>query len=423
MIKGDIIIVGGGASGLMAASIASRSGLKVILLEKNKTCGRKLLITGKGRCNITNMCDWVDFSTHIHTNVNFFKSQFFNFSNVDVVAFFENIGLKTIVERGMRVFPSSQSSKDVLDALIASINKPNVSLITNCEVIKTEVNPDGGFLLEVINHNFNKENGGMMKMDFIVGTSLIIATGGLSYPSTGSTGDGYNFAKALGHTIISTFPSLTALKPIKYDLRLDGITLKNVRLDLYINDKIVQSEQGELTFTSAGIEGALGFRVSRRAVMALNNGQKVDVVIDLKPALKIEQLTARINREVLFVKKIENIINSMLPLSLISPFLDLNKEITLANLPVKLKNWKFSIKGYVGYERAVITSGGVSLNELSRKSMESKIVPGLFFCGEVIDLDGDTGGYNLQIAFSTAHVAATSSVQYSNSVTTSKSNS
>jgi predicted Rossmann fold flavoprotein len=242
---------------------------------------------------------------------------------------------------------------------------------------------------------------------------VILTTGGLSYPTTGSTGDGYLFAKELGHTIVDTFPSLTALRPKVADPRLEGLLLKNVKMDLWVNGAVVQSEFGETLFTSGGIEGALGFRVSRKGVRGLINGQKVEVSIDLKPAVDVEDINRRIGEIVKEVGgfKIKKILPKLMPLQMVESFIEMNPDLREGNLAARIKDWRFRIVGYVGYERCVITAGGVSLDEISRKTMESKLVNGLYFAGEIMDLDGDTGGYNLQIAFSTGALAADSAIK------------
>jgi predicted Rossmann fold flavoprotein len=248
---------------------------------------------------------------------------------------------------------------------------------------------------------------------------LIIATGGLSYPRTGSTGDGYLFAESLGHCVTKRLPSLTALLPENYDRSLEGISLKNISLTLTINGNTASSEFGDMDFTDGGIEGPLGFKLSRKAVSALSDGQKVDIILDLKPAVSDEKLSARILRELkgMGISTVDftpdvtrKLLARLMPLALIRPFLKANGNLSSENIVSSLKNWKMHIVSNVGYERCVVTAGGVSLKEISRKTMESKFSPGLYFAGEVMDLDGDTGGYNLQIAFSTGALAAKSAV-------------
>jgi predicted Rossmann fold flavoprotein len=239
---------------------------------------------------------------------------------------------------------------------------------------------------------------------------VIVATGGLSYQTTGSSGDGYAFAKGLGHKITPLFPSLTALKPKNYKEEFYGISLKNVSVQLAVNGDVVQEEFGDLDFTNGGIEGPIGFKVSRKGVHSIINGQKVELRLDMKPAVSLEQLAKRIEREAAEIKgdKLKGILPKLLPAKLVKLFVEGNNGLSMANLAQKLKCWVFPINDYVGYERCVVTAGGVSLQEVSQKTMESKLVPGLYFAGEVLDLDGDTGGYNLQIAFSTGALAAQS---------------
>lgn len=403
MQRYDIVIIGGGAAGLMAASRCVGSGLSVLLLEKNRECGKKVLITGKGRCNITNSLPWKDFSHHIHPDHSFLKNAFFHFSNTSVVSFLEEIGVPCKEERGNRIFPVSDRSHDVRDALVRYITKGGVSVLNSAEVHNLTKEKDGYLVDFWLNGNENLS---------VFSSKIILATGGLSYPTTGSTGDGYRLAASMGHNLVETFPSLTALKPSSIDSRLEGLLLKNIKMDLWVNGSVVQSEFGETQFTSGGIEGALGFRVSRKAVKGLMNGQKVEIVIDLKPAVSEEELRSRvlkICRET-NSKKMTQILPKLMPKEMIAPFIE-STMVTIETLPVKLKEWRFRIVDYVGYERAVITAGGISLDEISRKTMESKISSGLYFSGEIINLDGDTGGYNLQVAFSSGALAADSAIK------------
>ena len=398
-----IVIVGGGAAGLMAAARCVGSGLDVVLIEKNKECGKKLLITGKGRCNITNSSPWKDFQTHIHPDKGFLKNAFHHFSNKDVVALLESAGLPCKEERGNRIFPVSDRSHDVRDTLVKYIKKGGINVVTGCQVL--DINK-GDNLFTLSLSTYEGDN-----LD-IQASRVILATGGLSYPTTGSTGDGYDVASKFGHTIVGTFPSLTALKPLNMDSRLEGILLKNVRMDLWVNGSKVQSEFGETLFTSGGIEGALGFRVSRKGVKGLINGQKVELVLDLKPAVEMDELNKRVKElSAECGGKLKKIVSRLVPAQMVDPFIDSVPGLNTGNIASRLKEWRFKIVGYVGYERCVVTAGGVSLDEISRKTMESKVIDGLYMAGEVIDLDGDTGGYNLQIAFSTGALAADSAVR------------
>lgn len=398
----DIVIIGGGAAGLYAAATLSScikegNTLNVLLLEKMHRCGLKIGITGKGRCNLTNTKPWNEFSTHIHPKNIFLKNSFYAMSNIAVMEFFERIGLPLVVERGDRVFPQSMRALDVVSALERHILGGGVEILKNREAVSIE-HPDGNFVISTM--------GG----EEFIARKVIVATGGLSYQSTGSSGDGYIFAKSLGHKVTPCFPSLTALVPRNYREEFHGISLKNVSVQLVVNGDVVQEEFGDLDFTNGGIEGPIGFKVSRKGVHSIINGQKVELRLDMKPAVSEKQLQERIQRELKEIKgdQVKGLLHKLLPGSLVKLFIEENKGIAVSNLHQRLKCWNFPIAGYVGYERCVVTAGGVSLQEVSQKSMESKLVEGLYFAGEVLDLDGDTGGYNLQIAFSTGAMAASS---------------
>jgi len=409
MIRTDILIVGAGAAGLMASLKIAGKGYSVILAEKGPEPGRKILITGKGRCNITNMSEWEDFKIHIHPDSGFLKNAFFAFSNKDVKQLFEELGVPVTVERGNRLFPVSGKSASVRNALWNALRNPSVSLMTGTEILC--VSRAGDMFVSVAGREYQ----GKYDTEQIISRALILTTGGLSYPYTGSNGAGYQMAQRLGHTIVGTFPSLTALMPRSFDTRLRGIHLKNVSLSLLLDNDCVDTREGEMDFTNNGIEGSLGYQLSRRAVEALRKGRKVDLLLDLKPALSAVQLRDRIVRESAdgYVP-LRRFLQNYLPMELIVPFMDANPGISTSSLPARLKTWKFPIRSYTGYERCVVTAGGVSLHEVSRMTMGSKIVPGLFFAGEILDLDGDTGGYNLQIAFSTGACAACGAAKYLN---------
>ena len=409
----DIVIVGGGAAGMMAALKAAEAGCFVTILEKNDICGKKILITGKGRCNLTNNKEWSEFSTHIHPVAAFLRPAFYNFDNFRTVEYFNSIGLPTSVEQGGRIFPLSMRAADVPKVMVSRLKELGVEIIFGADV--NAVSQVG----EMIKCTYCLSPNGL-ESNSILSKAVIIATGGLSYPSTGSTGMGYELAESFSHTIVNTFPSLTALVPEKYDESLYGIELNNVELNLMIDKDMVQSERGDVSFTAGGIEGSLGYRVSRKAVKALINGQKVALTIDLKPALSLAQLSDRISRDVaalgaskdnLSQSQMKLLLRGLMPAALIAPFMAYNKDLNVDNLPAKLKEWYFVIKSYVGYKRAVVTAGGVAQSEIVAKSMRSKLVPNLYFAGEVIDIDGDTGGYNLQIAFSTGALAGTNAAQ------------
>ena len=402
----DIVIIGGGAAGLYAAATLSSlnmegASLKVLLLEKMHRCGLKIGITGKGRCNLTNTKPWEEFSSHIHPKNIFLKNSFYGMSNLSTMEFFEKIGLPLVVERGDRVFPQSMKATDVPSVLEKHILRGGVEIKKNAPVRQIKSSPDNLFFVE---YGEGEE---------LASRKIIVATGGLSYKTTGSTGDGYEFARCFGHKITQCFPSLTALRPKDYREEFQGISLKNVSLQLVVNGNVVQEEFGDLDFTNGGIEGPIGFKVSRKGVHSIINGQKVEVVLDMKPAVSHKQLKERISRELLQVKgnQLKGLLPKLLPQSIVPLFVAAHKNLSIENLPEKLKCWKFAVEGYVGYERCVVTAGGVHLQEVSQKSMESKLVKGLYFAGEVLDLDGDTGGYNLQIAFSTGALAAMSAAK------------
>ncbi|MBQ0006918.1 MAG: aminoacetone oxidase family FAD-binding enzyme, partial [Alistipes sp.] len=315
MIRADILIVGGGAAGLMAACRMADAGCSTVLVEKGSVPGRKILITGKGRCNITNMAPWEEFKTHIHPDSGFLKSAFFAFSNEDVKDFFEQGGVPVKEERGKRLFPESDKSVTVRDFLWKTAMNAGVGVLTGYEVVNIQFTGKS-FITDV-----QVDDGKFLSLEQFVSKALIITTGGKSYPYTGSTGSGYEFASSLGHTIVETFPSLTALRPSNYDMRLAGIHLKNVGLSLVIDGDCVDTREGELDFTNNGIEGSLGFQFSRKAIVAMKKGQRVALNLDLKPALDFETLAARVSRES-YGKNIgmKKYLSGYLPLNLIEPF-------------------------------------------------------------------------------------------------------
>ncbi len=388
-----LAIVGGGPAGMMAAiraAVTLGDGSRVVLFDKNERLGRKIYLTGKGRCNLTNTRPWEEFAPHIHPNQRFLQQAFRAFSNEDVIRFFEELGVPTVTLQGQRVYPASLIAGDVARALEQRVQALDIEVRYTTTV---------GSLAELDDY-----------------AAVIIATGGKSYPVTGSTGDGYRFAQEAGHTVTAVFPSETALLPRGYDPGLPGLEMKNVGLQLYIDRALVESEQGDFNFTDDGLESGIAYHLSRRAVWALCNGQKVDIILDLKPALTLEKLEARIARESASAPRPSRLdpdsLRSFLPKPLVAPFRRANPDLSLDNLAKRLKSWSFPIVDYKGFERAVVTAGGVSLKEVVPKTMASRLRPGLFFCGEVLDLDGDTGGYNLQIAFSTGSLAGTSAANY-----------
>lgn len=449
MHSADIIIIGGGAAGLMAAAGAAETMAKngtdgkVIMLEKMPRPGRKIMITGKGRCNFTNVKPWNEFNGHIHPKPNFLKPSFYNLTSEKMVDYLQEHGMEAVIERGDRAFPASHLASDVVDALVRAAEDAGAKIHCGKEVRtisrqtrNESCHPEqskGSFAIECTDGS-----------EYTCG-KLIICTGGLSYPKTGSTGDGYGWAKEFGHSIRPLFPSLTAIVPkgYKHDSTdsemkghinrnvqlseigesLCGNQLKNVGISLIVDGNEAQNEFGDLDFTDGGIEGPIGFKVSRKCVNAIINGSKVSVVLDLKPAVDIEDLTVRINtlwNEVskdkrsankLYKDRFRILLTKVLPMSLIPAFQKLNPNADHKTLAKVLKNWKMEITGFVGYERCVVTAGGVSLEEVTPKTLESRLIPGLYFAGEVLDLDADTGGYNLQTAFSTGYLAGISAAK------------
>lgn len=446
----DIIVIGGGASGLMAAYGAAKTladnDMKpsVLIIEKMPRPGRKIMITGKGRCNFTNMKDWESFVSHIRGNAALVRPAFLNFPPVKTLHFMEEHGCPSVVERGDRAFPASYKASDIVDALTSAASGAGARLLTGTAVREIRRTDDGRFLID-----------GKLSCQ-----RLIIATGGLSYPTTGSTGDGFAWAREAGHSISQLFPSLTAIVPYGYKktgtatstdrLRghidrstpmteggkaLCGISLKNVGLSLSVGKDKVRTERGDLDFTDGGIEGPTGFQVSRDCVKALVNGAKASLDIDLKPAVTLAELTARAQRLWREIcsdprskgqppKHIHKVfLGKFLPWELIPAFLLWNPDLrptkdsakmARPDIPLlckRLKEWSFPVAGFIGYERAVVTAGGVPASEVVAKTLESKKSQGLHFCGEVLDCDCDTGGYNLQCAFSTGLLAGQSAAK------------
>ena len=497
-MRSDIIVIGGGAAGLVAAVgaakvlSASEQGGTVTVLEKMPKAGRKIMITGKGRCNFTNVKDWTDFSSHIRTDSNFASPAWHNLTPEGVIGLLKENGMPSVVERGDRAFPASHMAGDVVDTLLRACTLSGVKVVTDCEVKTIDVTARG-FSLDCVQTTRKKvripvddprklrpgkpaptrEEITIEPVEYNC-RKLIIATGGLSYPGTGSTGDGYLWAEELGHGVDECFPSLTALVPAgykessalageikeafrgrtvygkkkerkiaplpawypKFEKHIERITplselgglfnannLDNVQLSLLVNGECVQQEFGDIEFTDGGLEGPLGFMVSRRAVKALIDGQKVAVSIDLKPAVELEKLDADVHQkweEVLaderskgqsFQRLFRIMLGKLIPWNITLAFLKTNPKVSVDTLAAALKDWKLDIAGFVGFERSVVTAGGISTAEVVAKTLESKKVKGLYWAGEVLDMDCDTGGYNLQMAFATGYLAGESAAK------------
>ena len=401
-----VVIAGGGAAGMMASIAAARSGHEVHVYEKNEKLGKKLFITGKGRCNLTNACDMETLFENVCSNRKFLYSAFYGFSNQDAVSFFEDCGLKIKVERGDRVFPASDHSSDVIGVLSRKMKELGVNVHLNCGVKKLVI--EDGRVTGILTEG----------NDFVPADEVIIATGGISYPSTGSTGDGYRFAREAGHTVSELSPALVPLN-IKEDFakQLQGLSLRNVRAGVYKGKKCLYEDFGEMMFTHFGVTGPLILSASSLIQKELKKGP-LTLSIDLKPALSEEQLDARILRDFKEAqnKQFKNSLGGLFPSKLIPVMVELSgimpeKQVNEISREErtrflhKIKHLELTITGLRDYNEAIITKGGVVVKEINPATMESKLVKGLYFIGEVLDLDALTGGFNLQIAWSTAMAA------------------
>lgn len=411
----DVVVVGAGAAGLMAAGTAARAGKRVLLLEKMDKSGRKVRITGKGRCNLTNARPPEEFAAQVRVNADFFAPAFAAFNNKQTIKFFEKRGCKLDIERGDRVFPESGKAWDVANALLDYCVDEGVKIVYNTRV--TGIMAIAGKVYAI---KYRNKRGYERQTEC---AKVIVATGGLSYPATGSTGDGYAFAADLGHTIEPVRPSLTPLRTSFAQLKsMDGLLLKNVRATLLIDGARAREEMGELGFSDRGIEGALALRLSRDAVDALIDGHKVALEVDIKPGLTEEILRERIERERAELQDedtLASLLRKLVPKGMVIALAEAMKvhghtylrklgTADFDRLISLLKSFVFPISDYAPFEYAVVTAGGVRCEEVSPQTLESLKVRGLFFAGEVLDLDANTGGYNLQIAFSTGHLAGVS---------------
>lgn len=431
-----VVVIGGGPAGMMSAITATEKGDKVIVLEKMNTLGRKLLITGKGRCNITSSLDIKDFISNVPGNGKFLYSSFQNYTNNDIINFLQKQGVKVKEERGNRIFPVSDKSKDVLDAFIRRMKELKIDIIINSKVVKIET--ENGVVKGV--RYINEEGNDVLES----ADKVILATGGRSYPNTGSTGDGYNLARRLGHNVTKIKPSLVPISvadkrsetektlressigdSLNLCKKLQGLTLKNVSIKIKDekNNKLIYEDFGEMIFTHFGVSGPIILSSSAillryKNIEELFKEGNIKLIIDLKPALSIEKLELRLIREFKEQnnKLFRNSLDNLLPKKLISPIVEIsninpNKKINeitkeeRGNLVNILKNLKLTFKEFRPIEDAIITAGGIDIKEINPKTMESKKVKGLFFAGEIIDVDAYTGGFNLQIAYSTGYTA------------------
>lgn len=402
-----VVVIGGGPAGMMAAGKAAERGNRVVLLEKNNRLGRKLYICGKGRCNLTNYSDIKELIANIPGNGKFLYSSFSRFSSYDIIEFFNELGVETKVERGKRVFPESDKASEVVDALARYIKDCGVEIRLESKVNKILVEDNK---VMAVCYNNDKT---------VLCDAVILATGGLSYPGTGSTGDGYKFAEELGHTIISPKPSLVPLVvKEEWVKNLQGLSLKNIKIELKKGSKLVYSDFGEMLFTHYGVSGPVILSASRHLLDY--DYRDIELYIDLKPALSEEKLDIRILRDFekynrkIFINALDDLLpQKMIPvvvnLSGISPektVNQINREERL-KLVKLLKYFKLTPVAPRPIKEAIVTAGGVNIKEITPSTMESKLVRGLFFAGEVIDVDAYTGGFNLTIAFSTGYTAGT----------------
>ncbi len=400
----EVIIIGGGASGAFASIISARMGRKVILFEKNERIGRKLRITGKGRCNLTNNCTNDELMNNIPVNPRFLYSAFSSFSPQDTMDFFESLGVPLKTERGRRVFPVSDNANDIADALENEMKKCGVKIIH--ETVR-HILTDDNICTGVITSSGKEYNA----------ESVLIATGGKSYPATGSTGDGYTLANELGHTVTNICPSLVPLViKEKCCSEMMGLSLRNVCLSLFDYDKCIFSEQGEMLFTHFGVSGPLVLSASSH-IRDMKSG-RYRISIDMKPALNEQQLDKRIQRDFIenqnrdFINAVRNLLPAkMIPVAVRLSGIPADKKANSITKEERhkfaeiIKNFTLNVENFRPVEEAIITNGGIPVREINPKTMESRLVSGLFFAGEVIDVDAYTGGFNLQIAFSTAYNA------------------
>ena len=404
----QVIIIGGGAAGMMAAIAAAGAGHKVCIYEKNEKLGKKIYITGKGRCNVTNACDTEELFQNVVHNAKFLYSSFYAFTNTDIMDLIEKHGCPLKTERGNRVFPISDKSSDVIHALTAALRKLGVEVELHEEV--ADVLAEDGHVTGVRLKRGQK---------VVFADAVIVTTGGLSYPSTGSTGDGYRFAKELGHTITDLSPALVPFVA-KEDVckELQGLSLRNISVQIRNGKKVLYEEFGEMLFTHFGVSGPVLLSASSYVASVLKKGP-LTLSIDLKPALSVEQLDARILRdfEEAKNKQYKNSLNHLLPAKLVSVIIERSgispekKVITREErhqLVQAVKDFCITLVGLRDYKEAIITQGGVSVREVNPSTTESKKTAGLYFAGEVLDLDAVTGGFNLQIAWSTGYLAGIS---------------
>lgn len=415
----QVIVVGGGAAGLMAAGQAAAAGARTLLLERMSRPARKLRISGKGRGNLTNMAPLSEFITHF--NGRFLYGPFSRFFNTDLVAFWEELGVRVAAERGGRVFPTSNQAQDAVDALVHWARAQGVALLTERRVQRLLLK--GGRMVGV---EATVGDGQTRRAEAFYGRAVILATGGASYPGTGSTGDGYHLAEAVGHTVIPIRPSLVPLETAgDAAARLQGLSLRNVTAQFWADGEPLVSAFGEMLFTHFGISGPIVLSMSRQVVDALRAGRQITCSIDLKPALDAEKLDARLLRDLDTYgrRHFHTVLKELLPRMLIPICIEetgiprdrVAHQVTAeerGRLRAWLKDFRLRVTGYRGFEEAIVTAGGVDTDEVDPRTMASRVVEGLYLAGEVLDVDADTGGYNLQAAFSTGWLAGRAAAEY-----------
>jgi predicted Rossmann fold flavoprotein len=418
----DVVVVGAGTAGLMAAGQAAGMGARTLLLERMRRPARKLRISGKGRGNVTNTAPLPEFIARFNDG-RFLRNAFARFFNTELAGFFDGLGVPTVSERGGRVFPASDKAQDVVDALVRWAREQGAVLRTQVRVQRLLV--DGGRVTGV---GASREAGeGRAERLSFWGPAVVIATGGASYPATGSTGDGYRLARSVGHTVVPVRPALVPLETAgDVASRLQGLSLRNVRLHVYADGAALAEAFGEMLFTHFGVSGPIVLSSSRRVVDALREGRQIELSIDLKPALDEKKLDARLLRDLDAhgKRQFRTLLKDLLPRMLIPVCVErtgipgdrVGHQITAqerGRLRTWLKDFRLQVTGYRGFEEAIVTAGGVDTREVDPRTMASRLVEGLYFAGEVLDVDADTGGYNLQAAFSTGWVAGRAAAQKS----------
>ncbi len=406
----NVVVIGAGVAGLFAGGLLAQKGRKVVVLEKMEKPARKLRITGKGRCNITNTKTKNEFLERVHSGREFIETAFDGFTNSDAIEFFNSIGLPTTQERGGRIFPESGSAVEVANVMVEWAQSKGAEIRCKSEV-ESLTKSDESFEVKL-------KDG-----QSLTAQAVVVATGGVSYPLTGSTGDGYYFAHDFGHSITPVLPSLVALK---IDEVVDDVELRNVEIRLVVDSVVVDSRFGDVDFSSRGIGGGAALQLSRAAVVAVADRRMVEVELDMKSALSLDKLVARLRREIDALQgkiTVKELLRKILPREMVGAVLsrievggkrvlgemsDLQSNRAVLAIAKTVKNLRFEIVDYGDFTQAIITNGGVSLCEINPLTMESTLCTGLYFVGEVLDMDADTGGYNIQLALSSAHAAAKS---------------